>query len=77
VTKHYLPSGPTVRVTPELLCRLLDDVLTVDPAHEEGDVALTVDSDDLQALMTIAGHEYVVGYKAYVEAMKKEGEDDE
>ena len=77
MTKHFLPSGPTVRVTPELVCRLLDDALTIDPGHEEGDVALTVDSADFQALLDLAGHEYVVGYKAYVDAMKEEGESDE
>ena len=75
MTKHFLPAGPTLRVTPELVCRLLDDVLTRDPAHEEGDVALTVNSDDFQALLTVAGHEYVVGYKQYVEAAREESED--
>jgi len=56
---YYLPDVPEVDVTPELLCRILDEL----PAHEEGDFALAVATDELKALLEACGHTVTIGYQ--------------
>lgn len=62
---HFLPPTPTVRVTPELLCRLVENGKTdrLGPYYEEGDITLTVQTEELAKVMRAFGLEVVVGYQ--------------
>lgn len=62
-SQYYLPDVPEVDVTPELLCRILDQL----PAHEEGDYAIAVATDELAALLKACGHEVTIGYQNWGE----------
>lgn len=62
MTDHYfLPDVPMVDATPELLCRIMDQL----PEHQEGDYFVSVDCGSLADLLEAAGHDVTIGYQKF------------
>jgi hypothetical protein len=73
--KHFLPATPTVRITPELLARLVENRASTAPFYEEGDVSLTVNTEELAEVMRKMGYTVVVGYQQWGSNAGKGGAD--
>ena len=71
MTQYHLPNVQHVDVTPELICRILDDG-HLHPGHEEGDIAFEVKTEDLANFMRATGHEVMIGYQQWGTAAQQQ-----
>jgi len=76
MTSYFLPQSEYISVTPELVCRILDDG-NLHPGHEEGDISFTVVTEEFAEYMRKLGFKVMVGYQTWGTAAQETEQEQE